>query len=355
MANYNILDLYSQSGLLAVKKSDAEYCGPCPFCNGGQDRFVMFTTQGKDGRGRYWCRQCGANGDSIQFLQDLHGLTFKQATAELGIELAKRPTGRPATDPRQAAPAREAYTPPVATFPPDPWIAEAAALVAFAHTTLAQTPKALQWLRQERGLLPDTIARARLGWIPKTSYSPYKHFGMPPELNDKGRPKMVIVPEGLCIPVYHLGSLARVKFRVADKNPRLPKYIPLKQPENARNTSPLFIPCPRPDAPFVVVESELDGLLLAQEAGGFINVLAMGSASFKPDKDTWGRICKAPLVLVSLDFDEAGNKAACTFWGEYLPKGLYKLWPTPEGKDPTDAYKAGWNIADWLQAGIESM
>ena len=61
-----------------------EYAGPCPFC-GGRDRFRVWPEQC-----RFWCRGCGASGDSIDFVMKLNHLSFKEALVYLGI----RP-GRP--------------------------------------------------------------------------------------------------------------------------------------------------------------------------------------------------------------------------------------------------------------------
>ena len=101
-----------------------------------------------------------------------------------------------------------------------------------------------------------------------------------------------------------------------------------------------------------MVESELDALLLAQEAGHLVNVVAMGSASYRPDAETWAKLQDATRVLISLDFDEAGNKAACRWWETHL-QGKAKVWPVPEGKDPCDTWRAGWNLADWVGEGVK--
>jgi len=61
-----------------------EYCGPCPDC-GGEDRFRVWPETG-----RYWCRGCGRKGDSIQFLRDFHGLSFRDACRVVGREILPR-------------------------------------------------------------------------------------------------------------------------------------------------------------------------------------------------------------------------------------------------------------------------
>jgi DNA primase len=176
---------------------------------------------------------------------------------------------------------------------------------------------------------------------------------LPPEYKEDGKPRQVWIPQGLSIPVIsESGDILRLKFRVTPKDGQnRPKYIPLPQVEKC--TAPLVLQSPAAAAPWQVVESELDALLLAQEAGHLVNIVAMGSASYRPDAATWSKLQAAPRVLISLDFDEAGNKAACRWWETNLPPKICKLWPVPEGKDPCDAWLAGWKLADWVQGGMQ--
>ncbi|UVK55103.1 toprim domain-containing protein [Mesorhizobium sp. AR02] len=52
--------------------------GPCPMC-GGKDRFRF---DNKDGKGTFYCSQCGA-GDGVQFAMKFLGLEFKEAAVEI--------------------------------------------------------------------------------------------------------------------------------------------------------------------------------------------------------------------------------------------------------------------------------
>ncbi|MEA3240904.1 MAG: primase-helicase zinc-binding domain-containing protein, partial [Pseudomonadota bacterium] len=51
---------------LVTQANGGEYSSPCPFC-GGNKRFRTWP-QKKDGQGRWWCRECGETGDSIDLL-----------------------------------------------------------------------------------------------------------------------------------------------------------------------------------------------------------------------------------------------------------------------------------------------
>lgn len=64
--------------------SAKEWRGACVFCGGDHksDRFIVWPE-----RDRYWCRQCNKRGDSIQFLREVLGLSFRDAAALVGKEL----------------------------------------------------------------------------------------------------------------------------------------------------------------------------------------------------------------------------------------------------------------------------
>ena len=101
---------------------------------------------------------------------------------------------------------------------------------------------------------------------------------------------------------------------------------------------------------FVIVESELDGILLNQEAWDQIGVIALGSVSIRPDLDTHERLIKSKLILVSLDFDQAGAKRSRQWWLKVYPQA--KRWPVPVGKDPGEAYQQKLNLRKWIEAGL---
>jgi putative DNA primase/helicase len=62
------------------RKSDKEYCGPCPHCKDGEDRFIVFTeTQ------TYWCRQCNAKGDILSYITLTTGKSVKEQLEEAGL------------------------------------------------------------------------------------------------------------------------------------------------------------------------------------------------------------------------------------------------------------------------------
>jgi len=102
--------------------------------------------------------------------------------------------------------------------------------------------------------------------------------------------------------------------------------------------------------PIIIVESELDAMLVEQEAGNVCNSAALGGVSKKPDEYLHSILMKAPLILFSLDYDEAGIKAFA--WWKKQYKTL-SIWVTPFEKSIGDAFLKGLDIKTWISLGIE--
>jgi hypothetical protein len=345
----DILSLYQDMGLAAKQKTATEWAGPCPSC-GGNDRFCIWGGGlGKYGLGRFYCRGCGRSGDAIQFLREFQGLGYGEARRALGLTPtvpsgARTPVGHTAT--AHAAPA---WTPKASEPPNARWQAQAQKLIRWAAHQLQASPDVLAWLATERGLTAETAARSHLGWIPEDLYRDRTAWGLPQEFRSNGKRRMLWIPRGLVLPVLDASGLpARIKFRRPNPRENEPKYLYL--PSTPRNAAPLVITGMA--AAWIVVESELDGLLLAQEAGDLVNVLALGSASLRPDAEAHARLEAALFILVALDFDDAGNKAAWTWWTAHYPPEKLRIWPVPAGKDPADARRAGWDLRAWIEGGL---
>jgi DNA primase len=345
----DILSLYQGMGLAAKQKTATEFAGPCPTC-GGNDRFCIWCGgEGKHGLGRFYCRGCGLQGDAIQFLREFQGFSYGEACRELGLTPAAPSGRRAAREPDAPTPAIPAWTPKPGELPNSRWQAQARKLIPWAARQLQATPDALSWLLAERGLTPETAARFHVGWLPDDLYRDRTAWGLPQEFKPNGKRRMLWLPRGLVLPVLDAsGKPARIKFRRPNPGQDEPKYLYL--PSQPKNTAPLTIAGTA--AAWIVVESELDGLLLAQEAGDVVNVLALGSASLRPDAEAHARLETAPFILVSLDADDAGDKAAWTWWATHYPLEKLRIWPVPEGKDPTDAWRAGWDLRAWIEAGL---
>ncbi len=329
----NILDLLKNDGFTPKKVSSCkggEYASACPIC-GGKDRFRCWPEEPKGGR--YWCRQCGGGGDAIQYLIDLKGMTFKDAVNTLGLEMPDR----------KKPPKKSAWEPKQVDSPSASWQKRAAGFVIWAEGNFFSdiSQDALQWLQKERNLSLETIKAFRLGWNPKDLYDDRQRWGLPDELNDKGQLKKVWIPEGLVIPFLDSGHVYRVKVRRTKKDD-FPRYIVL--PGSSMNTWAIGS-----SNTFVIVESELDGILISQEAGDLTGIIPLGSAQMRSDKEATERLRQAKKILLALDADNAGAKEAWTWWLEHFSNAF--RWPPIGGKDPGEMQVK--DIRPWINSGIK--
>jgi len=314
-----------------------EYAGACPFC-GGRDRFRVWPEQ--ETTGRFWCRGCGKAGDGIQLLRDRDGLSFREACARLGVNpsLTWKP-GRP------IRPTPTTWTPREATTPGTTWEEKAASFLAGCQNALwSDTGSECRAFLTGRGLEPETIERAGLGWNPGDRYESRDTWGLPAETDDKGKSKNVWLPRGLVIPCFDQGRV--IRLRVRRPNPGAgngPRYVTIP----GSGTAPLTLGT---GTAWVVVESELDAFLLGQEAGDLAGAVALGNAQARPDAETDRTLKAAGLLLIALDSDGAGAKEAWGFWKRtYLNA---KRWPIPNAKDPSEAFQAGLDLRGWVLAGL---
>jgi DNA primase len=342
----NLLDLVSEdTGTPAGRPvshgaKGEEHHGPCPWC-GGRDRFITWPDHGRSGS--FWCRSCGKGGDGIQYAREKRGLGFRDACAVFGVDPGEpTPAGRrehrppPSPDPLRTP--REPQAPPTA------WQEKAAAVVEWASGNLwTDAGAGERAYLAGRGLTEETIRAARLGWIPAPMYRPRKAWGLEDEPpGEDGRPRTrIMIPAGIVIPWPAEGAPVRLRVRTNGE----PRYRMVKGSAAG--------PCMAwgTGAPVVVVEGELDALLLGQEAGDLVTAVALGSDRTNPDPDTAARMRAAPVVMVSLDSDEAGAGAA---WGKWTHTPNARRWPVPPdmGKDPTDAYRAGGDLRGWIVGGL---
>ena len=91
-------------------------------------------------------------------------------------------------------------------------------------------------------------------------------------------------------------------------------------------------------------------MLIQQFAGDLVCSMALGGVSKKPDQELHLLLSKASLILLSLDYDEAGQKK-CAFWMKLYPN--LRPWPAPHGKSVGDAVQFFQvDVIRWVKDGF---
>lgn len=350
------MDLASQFGLNLRKTSTThggEYTGDCPCCGGRSDgkrtdRFHVWPEQ-RQGNGTYWCRGCGINGDSIQFVMDVQKVGFKEAARIVDFDLTGKQTSH--TGSRSSLGAIPGFTArtnfehtqtKTIHEPPAVWAEKAGKLVEYAQKHLPGSPG--EALLTQKGITHDTAVRCYLGWLPETLYRPRQAWDAPEALKEDGTPKKLWLPSGLVIPLISDDGQRVRRLRIRRQADDDPRYYVVPGSGMAQ-----MILGPKSASRCVcVVESELDAILIHQECHEITRVIAMGNATTKPDHDADVVLNQASRILVSLDNDKPG-KSASEWWLKTYSRAHY--WPVPAGKDPSDAWQSGVNLRNWLMDG----
>ncbi len=357
----DLLGLFEAHGLTPKKKTGGEWAAPCPAC-GGTDR-CMIKPDDHDGRGGYWCRQCGTYGDAIQFLRDYEGMGYAEACRHLGMEATRARVGLPRV-PKPAA-GQDRFEAAPAVSPGELWAKKARDFAAWAHQQLLANPTELGWLAA-RGLPLEAVQRYRLGWNPGEKgraclIRPRKSWGLPPvegKPGKDGKPTQKTtfwIPRGLVIPYLASddpeGPVLRLRIRRPEADRREfgadKKYYVI--PGSAMDAMILG----RTSRAFVVVESELDALMLHHQAGDLAGAVSVMTATVKKiEAGVLETLREALAILVALDAEGKDGTGAkgCARWMASFPRA--KRWPVPVGKDPGEAFEEGANLRAWIVAGL---
>ena len=102
-------------------------------------------------------------------------------------------------------------------------------------------------------------------------------------------------------------------------------------------------------AAYFVTEAELDAILIHFVTGGVIGALAVRTNLGKPDSQAHELLRQSVKICVALDYDEAGASGV-PWWEKIYPQAV--RWPTPEGKDPGDAFSLGVDIREWAASAL---
>lgn len=325
----NLLDLVERTVTLRrvgnnKKYNSVEYAGPCPWC-GGADHFHVWPDTGETGRYQCMRGHCGRSGDAIQYLRDYDRMGYYQACRYLGAVPGERSPSL--SEPRM---------PSLDLEPPGiEWQKRAVQFCVEARDLLwSQRGASMLGYLHQRGLKDDTIKRAALGYHPMTAYVKPATWGLQGE--DK-----IKIPAGLVIPGSEPGIFWQVNIRTSGN----PKYWAI-----AGSQRPLYqVHLLTTDKPAMMVESELDALLLLQEAGGLVAPVATCGTQGARHPHWQLQLTRPRHVLLAQDGDDEGDKAA-DWWLAQLSNA--RRW-RPVAKDPTDIHRLGLGLREWVEDALE--
>lgn len=317
------LDLISSPAGQFKPKGSGEWAGPCPLC-GGVDRCCAWPE-----RGRWWCRQCGKGGDAVDLLRLRDGLSYRAACDALGV--ASAPKDKPFAKQEKKSAASLACD----RLPSPAWQEQALIFLERARQSLGR-PEALQELKR-RGLTLQEAQALGLGWS-LGEWHERTAWGLP-------EGKRMRLARGLVVPVWRGGKLLRLKIRRADETEaaQFGKW----QAVAGGGNGPLVVG--KAGAPVVVLEAEIDALAVFVGLGGACVAVGLGSAMNRPTVESEPWLRSASRILVALDRDEAGAKAAAWWLASYRAA---LRWGAAGAKSPADMPRDSLRL--WYAAGLQA-
>lgn len=274
----------------------------------------------------YWrCfGKCGDGGDVIAWMMRYHNVSFQAACEQLAH----------GDLPRTNVHLRQTPVPEPISEPPDAGWQKSAAHIADQAANCLWQPhgkRALDYLRNKRGLTDEIIQEAQLGYIP----------GRPHEWIERDGIK---IPCGITIPWYADGSIWGIKVR------RSAGELRYQQASGGNVKGCLYLADHiQPGLPIIITEGEFDALIAWQVGGKNLSPASIGSASNRRINPRWyGKLLAAPRIWVCMDSDQAGVKAAAEI---SLLSSTVQVVQVPDGKDMTEFYlNAGKPpVREWLR------
>jgi DNA primase len=343
----DIVDLISER--VVLKKRGREYVGLCPF---HEEKSPSFTVS--PAKQMYYCFGCGAGGNGIKFFMEVG----KQSFSEVVFELARRyqiPIKTLAVEQRQELEQQLSLKEQLYEI--------MAVAVSFYQHALSQPQgeKALDYLKVQRQLTPETIATFQLGYSPEGWETLYRYL-----VEQKRYPVALVAQAGLIkarqngsgyydqfrdrlmIPIFDSQGRA-IAFGSRTLGNEQPKYLNSPDTPLFEKGKTLFALDRAKQAIIqqdlaIVVEGYFDAIAL--HAASINNVVAcLGTALSQEQIKLLLRYSESKQIIFNFDADQAGIKATQRAIEEinslvYSGQVNLKILNLPEGKDADEFLKS---------------
>ncbi len=341
------MDLISER--VVLKKRGREYVGLCPF---HEEKSPSFTVS--PAKQMYYCFGCGAGGNGIKFFMEVG----KQSFSEVVFDLARRyqiPIKTLAVEQRQELEQKLSLKEQLYEI--------MAVAVSFYQHALSQPQgeKALDYLKVQRQLTPETIANFQLGYSPQGWETLYRYL-----VEQKRYPVALVEQAGLIkarqngsgyydqfrdrlmIPIFDSQGRA-IAFGSRTLGNEQPKYLNSPDTPLFEKGKTLFALDRAKQAIIqqdlaIVVEGYFDAIAL--HAASINNVVAcLGTALSQEQIKLLLRYSESKQIIFNFDADQAGIKATQRAIEEinslvYSGQVNLKILNLPEGKDADEFLKS---------------
>lgn len=318
------------------KRHGARLCWVCPF-HPDKNPSLFLNPGGQS----YRCFGCGARGDAFTWLMEREKWGFRETLDYLAGLVGLTPEGQPHPDHKPRAP-RPAAQQPEETPPGATWQARGRLFLERAQAVLWEDAGAVgRDYLHGRGLRDDTLRAWGLGWCTHDVFDAPNRWGL--------QNKKIYFPRGVVIPHLVEADLWALKIRRFVEGRPAGKADGRKYdgPRGGQATLYGVDRLRYGERPLLVVEAELDALLLWQEAGDLVDVVALAGASREIPGRWLVRLLAYTRIFAALDADGAGtvNAARLTALSKRITPASI-----PAGNDPTEYYQQGGNVCAWVRS-----
>lgn len=341
----------AESLLTAPKpyKSD-EIGGHCPFHREETPGGAFYYNFDMDAA---HCHSCGEDADLVGIFNAVHGRTpaDPEGCAEFVKKYCPDDGSRPMPSLVRKETARREWQPKDVKVPPALWMEKADSFVDHSVERLQSNPERLAELAAF-GIDAETALKCRFGWNDRDKWPPVTAWGLPHELNERGKEKKVWLPEGLVMPAVHDSRVLKLKIR--RPNPLTPWGENRKYWEVRGGANTLFHVYGNPlNQIWVVMETERDAALVWKYVHDLgIGATGNGGAAKRPGGYVVEILNKAKVILNAMDFDKAGATSSYDFWEKEFPTSIRYPAPPSMGKDIGDAAANGLDVRQWILDGL---
>lgn len=332
-----------------LRRHGREFLGLCPF---HKEKTPSFTVN--DEKGFYHCFGCGAHGDTIGFIKEFEGISYKDAVERLASD-----AGVSVPQPSREEVAKERLRRSLQE------VMEMACRWFEGELHSGQGYRAQSYI-QERGLAPETVGRFRIG------YAPDDRDALKRALLAEGVTEEQMIATGLLIRVEGRPTYSRFRgrlmFPIRDKVSKVVAFGGRILPGMGHSDAPKYLNSPETDlfkkggmlynfdlarkpafdtGTILVCEGYMDVIALSQ-VGLQSAVAPLGTAITASQLQLLWQVCDTPALC--LDGDTAGERAMFRVAELALPllapgKSLSFVM-LPKGEDPDTLVK---------QQGVEAM
>jgi len=238
---------------------------------------------------------------------------------------------------------------PVAVSKPsDPWHERGFTFVVECRKSLESNPE-MQSLLQRIGFTRKSIERAWLGINTVEKIDDRPLWGLKEKKEQGGGSVLLTLPPGLIVPRFREARLSRIEICRTDfaESIHPQKSVMIEGSEEAPRAFPAA--SAGEDTPWIVVATEIEALLLEQEAGDACSVIALKNAKEKPPKEAEKAIKDAPVILVV--FPEKGmDDAEVKKWQAAYPnaRGI----ELPHGINILEAGRMKVDLRQWIMEAL---